>query len=450
MGAQMINRSPGRRKQRGFLYFVTGANGTGKTLNTLKWVRDRQLKENRPVAYNGRFDMVEGGELSSWKKIEAKDWQLEPDGTIFLIDEAHNDFPTRGTGTPPDYVAKMAEHRKRGFDFYLISQHPNNIDSFVRRLVGAPGWHRHLKRSGGIDMVSVLEWSAIKSDCEKTGSGKDAQVTMVPFPKQVYGWYKSAVLHTGKKKIPRAVWVLLACVILVPLMGWFAASRLMSMGDRAKATPGAVQPGQPLQTASAVSPVGGSAANRVLTTAEYVDQYRPRIAGLVHTSPAYDALTQPSAVPVPAACVQSKKQGCKCYTQQGTPYATTVDICEQVVAGGFFMAFDPKGSAPVQQVASLDVALMAPQRPMAQARPQPLAQVAQATQQPASPSEGATTRAGRFPMAGYMGPDFNLPPSDETTHDGDWMPGLARNLGGQRIERERYSTPNDIVRTYGG
>ena len=49
------------------LYLITGANGAGKTLNTLKWVRERSVKEGRPVCHNGRFEPVEGGELSSWR-----------------------------------------------------------------------------------------------------------------------------------------------------------------------------------------------------------------------------------------------------------------------------------------------------------------------------------------------------------------------------------------------
>ena len=84
------------------LHLITGANGAGKTLNTLKWVRERSLKENRPVCHNGRFEPVPGGELSSWKKIDMKNWQDEPDGTIFLVDECHNDFPLRPpSSTPP-------------------------------------------------------------------------------------------------------------------------------------------------------------------------------------------------------------------------------------------------------------------------------------------------------------------------------------------------------------
>lgn len=44
------------------LYLTTGANGTGKTLFTLKEVREKQLAENRPVYHNGRFTMTAEGE----------------------------------------------------------------------------------------------------------------------------------------------------------------------------------------------------------------------------------------------------------------------------------------------------------------------------------------------------------------------------------------------------
>lgn len=188
------------------LYLITGANGAGKTLNTLKWIRDRAVKEGRPVCHNGRFEVVEGSELSNWRQIDIKDWQAEPDGTIFLVDECHNDFPLRPPSSqPPEYVRMLAEHRRRGFDFYLVTQHPQNIDAFVRRLIGSPGWHRHLKRAFGGDLVSVCEWPAVNPNCEKDGSGKTGTVTMQPFPKEVYGWYRSASLHTGKRKIPRMV-----------------------------------------------------------------------------------------------------------------------------------------------------------------------------------------------------------------------------------------------------
>jgi len=73
-----------------------------------------------------------------------------------------------------------------------------------------------------------------------------------------------------------------------------------------------------------------------------VASYVPRVPGLQYTAPAYDELTKPSRVPVPAACVQIRG-GCECWTQQGTHLETTQQICDQVVKRGFFEAFDADG-----------------------------------------------------------------------------------------------------------
>lgn len=322
------------------LYLITGANGAGKTLNTLKWVRERSVKENRPVCHNGRFEPVEGGELSTWKRVDFKDWQNEPDGTIFLIDECHNDLPVRGTSASvPDEVKMLAEHRRRGMDFYLVTQHPQNVDNFVRRLVGSPGWHRHLKRTFGADLVSCIEWDAVNPNCEKSGSGKTGTVTMVGFPKEVYGWYRSASLHTGKKKIPRAVWVLGACALLVPLLGYLAVTTVYGNATKHVA---------PEAAASASSAPGAGqagASGRSLTPAEYVEARMPRIPGFPHTAPAYDQVTAPVEAPYPAACVVMRGT-CKCYTQQATLLTTADDTCRQIVERGFFVDFKTAQQQP--------------------------------------------------------------------------------------------------------
>ena len=358
------------------LHLITGANGAGKTLNTLKWVRERSLKENRPVCHNGRFTPVPGGELSSWKVIDFKDWQKEPDGTIFLIDECHNDLPLRSSSAAvPDEVKMLAEHRRRGMDFYLVTQHPQNIDNFVRRLVGSPGWHRHLKRTFGADLVSCIEWEAVNTNCEKSGSGKNGQVTMAAFPKEVYGWYQSASLHTGKKKIPRAVWILGACALLVPLFGYLAITGVY--GNVVKDRP---------QTVAGVAGNGGSVGSRKgpesMTKAEYVLSRSPRIEGFPHTAPAYDQVTQPSEAPYPAACLTMADQ-CRCYTQQSTRMAMTDAMCRQIVEKGFFVDFklpikDSPAHAPI--MASRD----RPSTALAQILPQPQP-VQLAQQQPMQP-----------------------------------------------------------------
>lgn len=317
------------------LYLITGANGAGKTLNTLKWVQERATKENRPVAHNGRFEPVDGGPLANWKKIDVTKWQDEPDGTIFLIDECHNDFPLRPpSGTPPEHVRMLAEHRRRGFDFYLITQHPQNLDAFVRRLIGSPGWHRHLKRAFGADLVSVLEWSAVNAQCEKPGSGKSGTVTMQPFPKDVYAWYRSASLHTGKKKIPRTLYFLALMLLLIPLLLWVAYSSLANRGQ-----PAPVGAGGPRMIVSgpAADPPPVNAQQVAYDMAQdYISQRVPRIASLPHTAPVYDEVTRPRQAPYPAACVHMGER-CSCYSQQGTVLNVSGEVCLQIVQKGFFV-----------------------------------------------------------------------------------------------------------------
>ncbi|MFV0678264.1 zonular occludens toxin domain-containing protein [Variovorax sp. tm] len=341
------------------LYLRTGANGSCKTLFTLKDVRQLQIESGRPVAWNGRFKLKPEKEAEfGWKKIEFKDWQAEPDGTIFLIDECHNDMPVRPNSAPvPDHIRMLAEHRARGFDFFLLTQHPGNIDNFVRKIIGAPGWHQHLKRVfGASNGTRVLQWDSVHMNCEKDGSGKTAQISTRVQPKEVYGWYDSAMLHTGKRRIPKQVWYFIGGLVVAVGGGWYAVHKLMNMTG---AKPPEVQ-----QTAAGPvvgGPVGGpgsggSSDRKPMTPAEYVAAYQPRIPGLMHSAPIYDKLTEPKRVPVPAACVEIKADrlgrpyGCKCFTQDATPYPVDLSMCRQLVANGSFLAFQAEGDRkPLEQ-----------------------------------------------------------------------------------------------------
>lgn len=337
------------------LYLTTGANGAGKTLFTLQEVHAKALKENRPVCYNGRFDLVEDGPLKSWKRIDIKDWQAEPDGTIFFVDECHNDFPVRSPKEPaPEYVRMLAEHRRRGFDFYLLTQHPQNIDVFVRRLIGSPGWHRHLKRTFGAALVSQLEWSAVNAQCEKPGSGASGAVSMRPFPTEVYSWYRSAQLHTGKTRIPRMVWVGVFAALAAPVLAYYFWQVMFKPNDIA----GKIL-GDKVARAASANVVSGSVTGpsapsvHSLTVAEYLLARTPRLDGFAHTAPVYDGVTAPAVAPYPAACVighnqRLKVHGCTCYSQQGTMMVVPDSSCRQIATNGFFVDW----ALPVRQEAA--------------------------------------------------------------------------------------------------
>lgn len=342
------------------LYLRTGANGSCKSLFTLKDVRELQLKELRPVCVivgddtdpARQYVRIKPEKMREfgWVTCQFKDWWDQPDGTIFLGDECHNYLPKRPNGSAvPRHVSRLAEHRARGFDFFLLTQHPSNIDSFVTKLVGSPGWHQHLKRAfGASNVTSVLQWSAVNNQCEKDGAGRSAQVTMRPQPRDVYEWYDSAELHTGKRKIPRQFWVVALGVPLAIGMLYFAGSLLWGR------TVGKSQAASSSTGAGALSSTGAGASSsgRVgpVTAAEYITSYRPRIAGLMHTAPVYDELTRPQRVPVPAACVSSAARGCRCFTQDATPYPIDEAMCRALVQHGTFLAFVPEPSAPIAGV----------------------------------------------------------------------------------------------------
>lgn len=326
------------------IYLTTGANGAGKTLLTLQDVRNQQLKENRPVYYHG-FTPLQPIIDFGWLPFDPKKWQELPDGSICVMDECQNEFPARKGGDTPDYITAIAQdRRKRGFDFWMIAPHPMLVDVFIRRLVSTPSWHRHLKRAFGADMVSVLQWPTPNAECEKPAAGDSGVVTMRAFPKEVYGWYKSASLHTGKKKIPFRVWVFLACSVAAPLLVWFAYSKFtgaLSSRDSNVAKLAGKDVSVPQPRPQLHRPGDAPAERKVLTPGEYAASFQPRIAGLPHTAPRYDELDRPVQVPKPAACLDGTKPGsgvrsCTCWSQQATVLQVPADLCRQIAAGGYF------------------------------------------------------------------------------------------------------------------
>lgn len=339
------------------IYLTTGGNGAGKTLFTLADVRAAQLKENRPVYYHG-FEALQPIIDFGWLPFEPEKWQDLPDGSICIFDECQNEFPAKIQGALPEFINAIAQfRRKRGFDFYMITPHPSLINVNVRRLIESPSYHRHMKRSMGADMCSQLMFNFANMACERPNAGAAGTVTMRAFPKEVYSWYKSSSLHTGKKRIPKQVWVLLGCIVLIPLVGWFAWKSVFNLTNKAAPVAAAESP--------AGVPAGGPAhavPDGPLSVADFIQTYQPRIAGLPHTAPRYDEVTKPTTAPFPAACVKMAAR-CECYTQQGTKLPTPGELCKQIVANGYFMDWNPAGSSPVGGVVPAPEASPAPAAP---------------------------------------------------------------------------------------
>lgn len=361
-------------------FLVTGGTGAGKTLFTLKWVRDLQLKTGRPVCYTKSLTLKPAAADFGWKQIDIKHWEKEPDGTIFIVDECHKDFPTRGgAGAPPPHIQNLAEARHRGFDFFFVTQHPKNLDVFIRRLIAAPGWHRHIKRRGGAPLSAVLQWDSVYERVEKNDSGESggAEVSNQPYPKHVYDWYESTSMDTAKFTIPKAaIWMGIAC-IAGPALIWTAFRAMNS--SPAPATEQVQQEQKQSSDAfgglKALAGVGqgtGSASEKkTMTMAEFIDSHKPRLKDFPQTAPRYDAVTQPVVAPYPAACVTMGDR-CDCFTQQGTLLpGTSRDVCQQIVKQGYFVDWQ-QPSAPAQPQAGLQHAVHQQTMPMQQARSVPV------------------------------------------------------------------------------
>ena len=322
---------------------ITGLPGNAKTLYTIGNVMRRAEAEGRPVYYAGIKELK-----LDWTPIDPLKWMECPPGSIIVIDEAQKIFRNRSLGTlPGPHVTELEEHRHRGIDIYLITQHPSLIDPAVRRLSGV---HRHMIRIFGMEASTVHKWSAVVDTPDKSHCRKDSEKERWAFDKSLYGLYKSAEVHTMKRSIPLKLWLVLAAPLVLGLVGWWVYST--TIGKHGK--PGA---SEVRQQAPSRTPTGhvrefhpreaqndgrSKVPDPVEDAKQYVWHNTPRVVGLAHTAPKYDELTKPVRVPVPAACLQFRGT-CKCLTQQGTPMDVKESMCIEFARNGFFEEFDPEG-----------------------------------------------------------------------------------------------------------
>lgn len=310
---------------------ITGLPGHGKTLYALWRFKAEAEKDARPVYHNGIKDL----NIPGWKECNVEDWQSLPPRSIIVIDEAQFVFPVRGRDRPPPFIEQLATHRHLGVDFVLITQDPMLIDSFVRRLVDR---HFHVMRRFGTQVAKVHEFtSGIRDNVAKNRSGSIEHTWF--YPKEVFAWYKSAEVHTVKRRIPPRVFLLAVIPFVFLALAIVLWKRMQPEAQAARVSqvvgkdPAHLADAQPARS----SPGGGDHVSA--SPVEYFAGHVPRIEGLPHTAPRFDELTKPVRAPLPMACVASKTR-CSCYTQQSTRLQMPEHLCRTIVADGFFVDFD--------------------------------------------------------------------------------------------------------------
>jgi len=305
---------------------VTGLPGNGKTLYSVCMIKEWAEKENRQVYYHG-IEVLDKQSLPWDEFQDPKTWHKLPHGAVIVIDEAHKVFPVRPQGSKvPEHVEAIAELRHQGHNLVLITQHPMELDSAIRRRVGR---HLHAVRRFGMQACAVFEWARCVENCDKTR--KDAIRHEWAFNTRAFSWYKSAEIHTIKRKIPKKVFFLALVPVALIVAVWYVYSIFAKQRAPAEVTPVSV-------SASGVS-VNTAAASPF----KWFDDRTPRVKGLPHTAPIYDQVTQPVRAPYPAACVANAKR-CQCYTHQATRLDVTDELCRGIASGGFFVAWDEAGN----------------------------------------------------------------------------------------------------------
>lgn len=318
---------------------LTGLPGNAKTLFGLeRWIQRASL-ENRPVYYSGLKEFKDDDPRlkgTQWIELDPVRWHLDvPPGSLVFIDEGQKIFRNRSLGAqPPLHVTELEEHRHKGLDFLIITQHPSLIDPAIRRLTQT---HLHMVRIFGMEASTVHKWNGTKDNCDKSRS--DSEKTKWAFNKSLYGLYKSADVHTMKRTIPFRVKMLLSIPFLLVGLGYSAYTILKrpnSLPSPVISTSSHIAPGA---IDSAAAPLGVARFDPIVSAQDFQNRSIPRISGLEHTAPKYDELTKPVRVPVPAACIIVGSD-CRCLSQQGTPLNVQLSMCIQFVEKGWFQEFD--------------------------------------------------------------------------------------------------------------
>lgn len=335
---------------------VTGAPGTGKSAYTLSIMLEL-LAQKRPLFVHGVQGLTIPHRLVKCsspacmvcpslppdvqKRIRsADDWdKWAPKGAILWWDEVQHIHRPRSSGAKvPDNVAGYETHRHRGLDFFLTTQHPRLIDSNVRNLIGR---HCHLVSSW--KGRTMWEWP----ECSDGLSNKsDAVKNKYTLPKHVFPLYKSSQLHTKPfKKVPQVVYLFAAVVVVaLVLVGrlYFRLDTMLSGDKPAPVDQSATSTALPLDQAA--RPPGQVVS--VLNLSKFDVTPNEKTPYIAESAPAFVDLVKPVTFPKLSGCAfkRNDPDDCRCYTQQGTRYLVSGDMCRSFVKYGKFDPYRADGA----------------------------------------------------------------------------------------------------------
>ncbi len=334
------------------IYLITGNMGTGKTSRAVNMILTNEdglftmtLDDGNVIPRPLYFCHIDGLDTAKFNAHELTKEQIQsapldeilPTGAVLIVDEAHWTYPVRSAASKvPEYIQKLSELRHDGFTLILLTQHPSQLDVFVRNLVSK---HIHLERKA-LGMKQYWWFKCVTSLDNPAGLSGTESASWKP-PKAAFKYYKSSSQHQKfKKEIPLAVWAL---VFLLGFIAW-KGYNVYSVYDKN------VNKTEQTQTVAAASEVYAASQVSQDTALQYEHNYQvsnslnpkdfvPTLAERPESKPIYDSVRQVKQFERIAGCYQGSN-GCNCYSDQGTTLAeVTETMCKKYIKNG--LPFDP-------------------------------------------------------------------------------------------------------------
>ncbi len=190
------------------LRLYTGKMGHGKTLRAVyDLVEEIEKDEQQPIEKQRNFYANIEGLMIDGVKYPPDDWREVPNGSLIIYDEADmiDYYKASNNKNLSDVVRETKLARKRDIHIWFIVQHPNQLNVFIRRIIGE---HIHARRPLGAEMTKLYYFPDVCDDPTDYLKQKKAEKTkLFHFPKELYDVYESADAgsdHRQKRKIPES------------------------------------------------------------------------------------------------------------------------------------------------------------------------------------------------------------------------------------------------------
>lgn len=173
-------------------------------------------------------------------------WRWCMPGDLIVCDEVQY-IVARGTlnKKQPHFIGAMATHRHYGVDFLFITQHPDFLDPFIRKLVTL---HRHVRSMMASSLCTLYTWDHASTPERYNLANKSVWVRRAKH----FRLYKSSVAHVKPPSAGRAILVILPVMAAVVFYGFGdMKARIAKAGGTVTASTGA--PAAAAAAASAAS-----------------------------------------------------------------------------------------------------------------------------------------------------------------------------------------------------